>query len=1415
MRIVIDLQGAQNESRHRGIGRYSLALAKAVVRNRGRHEVFIALNSLFPKTIEEIKNSFIGLLPESNVIVFHAAGPVAEFGEENFWRQRTAELSFEKFISDLSPDLLLVSSLFEGAIDNTITSIGQLFSNVATATILYDLIPYSNPDKYIGWPPAKNWYYRKIDALKRSDLLLAISNSARREAIDYLTIDGQRIINIASAADTSFTKANLTPSSRSKLLGRYGIKSKFLMHASAFDERKNFEGLIKAFAALPKYLQRDFQLVLVCKIDDAVRNSLDNLAATLGLRKNDLVLTGYVPDDDLIQLYSECHLFVFPSLHEGFGLPALEAMCCGAATIGSNSSSIPEVIGRQDALFDPKSTESMAAVIERALNDKDFWQSLKDHAAIQALKFSWDQSANIAIEGFEKLHAKKITRTPVISRQAGHAELIERIALIKSGAKPSEQDFIDVADAIDKNENSARRMRALADFGGRLKWRIEGPFDSTYSLALLNRETARALEELGHFVILHSTEGPGDFPANQQFLAANPDIALMHARVVDYPHSAVDVTSRNLYPPRVEDMQGPLNLLHHYAWEESGFPQSWVENFNKNLHGITCLSNHVEKILVDNGVSVPMLTSGCGVDHWERIHPEAVYEVKAKEFRFLHVSSCFPRKGVELLLDAYAKSFSSDDDVTLIIKTFANPHNEIHKWLEDRRQENPQFPDVLIIESDLSDSELKALYQRCDVLVSPSRAEGFGLPMAEAMLSGLPVITTAWGGQLDFCNEDNSWLVDYQFERAKTHFGLFTSVWAKIDVDGLASALRQAHRSPKEHLAAKALAGRKRLLEEFKWVDVVGRAVDACHTWRAVHDKHPEVKIGWITTWNTKCGIATYSEHLISSMPADVTVLAPFQEALLNRDGDNCVRSWQIGKDNNNLNQTAEYISEKNINALVIQFNYGFFNHRELSKFIEGQLDEGRAVIVMMHSTVDPVEKTPAWNFRLVEMQSILMRCDRILVHSVPDLNRLKAIGLIDNVALFPHGVLNYASTGSVENKSKFPLIASYGFCLPHKGLVELVQAAGLLKKQGQPIRLRLVNAEYPIAESAELVQQLKDLIKKLGIDDLVEMHSDFLEDNESLSLLSEADVVVFAYQQTGESASGAVRYGLATKRPIAVTPLSIFEDIGDAAFRFPGTSSEDIADGISECLRELSTNSERAQYIQAKAQQWREQHDYSAVSMRLLNICAALVRQHPPRAHHFHGSSPFLKTAVGNIQGKNLVSTGVSGNLVHGPYLALAAGKYRVVIRGVLGETGAAAARMDVAIDKGNLILAESVLGEPVADGCLVSLPIALDAPCSDLEVRVWVDDDTDLTVLMISIEPWQGNQDSGEAVPEVTAIVGEFLDQDVALAEVEALAEHPEASNDDTASESLPMTSAVHNQSPPSSTQRNQAKSKRKKRR
>jgi hypothetical protein len=114
-------------------------------------------------------------------------------------------------------------------------------------------------------------------------------------------------------------------------------------------------------------------------------------------------------------------------------------------------------------------------------------------------------------------------------------------------------------------------------------------------LAIVNRELARAIKNIGHDVVLYPTEGPGDFLPNKDFLMNNPDIADMCHRAYAIKQEDADVTSRLIYPPRVKDMKCRLNILHCYAWEESGFPQEWIEDFNQYLQGIICLSEHVKK----------------------------------------------------------------------------------------------------------------------------------------------------------------------------------------------------------------------------------------------------------------------------------------------------------------------------------------------------------------------------------------------------------------------------------------------------------------------------------------------------------------------------------------------------------------------------------------------------------------------------------------------------------------------------------------------------------------------------------------------------------------------------------------------------------------------------------------------------
>lgn len=407
MRIVIDMQGAQAANRERGIGRYTMAFAKAVTRNRGEHEVILALSGLFPETIEPIRAAFDGLLPQENIRVWHAPGPVAFVDSANQWRRQSAKLIREAFLASLKPDIVHIGSLFEGLVDDAVTSIGSLSRTVPTAVTLYDLIPYIHRSPYLDNPSVAKWYLEKIESLRRADLWLAISESSRQEGINHLGLPDEWVVNVSTDANVYFHRLELSAEEELSLRSRYGLNRPFIMYTGGIDHRKNIEGLIRAFSRLPIEMRQAYQLAIVCSAHPESRLALEQLAKKQGLSENDVVLTGFVPEEDLRALYNLCTLFVFPSWHEGFGLPALEAMRCGAPVIGANTSSLPEVIGWEQALFDPYSDDDIAKTIAHALSDENFRDALIRNAERQSAKFSWDETAKRAISAMERLHSTR------------------------------------------------------------------------------------------------------------------------------------------------------------------------------------------------------------------------------------------------------------------------------------------------------------------------------------------------------------------------------------------------------------------------------------------------------------------------------------------------------------------------------------------------------------------------------------------------------------------------------------------------------------------------------------------------------------------------------------------------------------------------------------------------------------------------------------------------------------------------------------------------------------------------------------------------------------------------------------------------------------------------------------------------
>lgn len=407
MRIVIDLQSPQGTSKNRGMGRYTLCLAQAMARLAEGHELWIALNGLFPDTVDTLRAAFDGLVPPERVVVWEAPGPVTWIDPNDAWRREAAELIRESFIAGIRPDVVHVASLFEGFSDDCVTSVGRGFHTAPTVVTLYDLIPLIFEETSLPDPQRRAWYYQKLQWLKNADLWLAISEHTRRDAIERLGLPGDRVVNIGAGLDPKFRPVDVGPEEERLLRSRYGIDRPFVAYTGAIEYRKNVEGLIRAFARLPGGIREAYQLVIIYGLHEHDRRRLLALAEREGLGPRDVVFTGYVPDEDLVALYNLCALFAFPSLYEGFGLPPLEAMACGAPVISANTSSLPEVVGWEKALFDPTVPEAMAEKMCEALTDSDFREALRRHGLERAGGFSWEESARRALAAFEGLHGER------------------------------------------------------------------------------------------------------------------------------------------------------------------------------------------------------------------------------------------------------------------------------------------------------------------------------------------------------------------------------------------------------------------------------------------------------------------------------------------------------------------------------------------------------------------------------------------------------------------------------------------------------------------------------------------------------------------------------------------------------------------------------------------------------------------------------------------------------------------------------------------------------------------------------------------------------------------------------------------------------------------------------------------------
>lgn len=269
-------------------------------------------------------------------------------------------------------------------------------SPVKKAGIIYDLVWKLYP----GTMEFGNRVRMKLFTLrnmKKMDLLISISENTKIDAIKLLGLNN-RIDAIPLAAEPSIfypAPSRAVSATRKK----YGITKKYILSVCTLEPRKNLKALLQAFGIMQG--RRDYQLVLVGMTGWVISDLFKDIASS-DIRDN-ILITGYVPNSELAPLYTGAELFAFPSLYEGFGLPVLEAMQCGCPVITSDSSSIPEVAGDAAIMVDPEDIKGLAASMEKVLENRAFRNSLARKGLRRSKLFSWEKSARALLQSLETL----------------------------------------------------------------------------------------------------------------------------------------------------------------------------------------------------------------------------------------------------------------------------------------------------------------------------------------------------------------------------------------------------------------------------------------------------------------------------------------------------------------------------------------------------------------------------------------------------------------------------------------------------------------------------------------------------------------------------------------------------------------------------------------------------------------------------------------------------------------------------------------------------------------------------------------------------------------------------------------------------------------------------------------------------
>lgn len=277
------------------------------------------------------------------------------------------------------------------------------FSPCPVVVTLHDLIPIKHPETE-KFAARVYWRLQIPNAARRSDFIITDSEHARKEIIYDFNVAPERIKAIMLGFNPAMSVA-CTPEAAEMVRKKYSLPERYILYVGTIQPRKNIPTLLEAFNILKRDNGIPHRLVIVGR-KGWLYDELFARIRELG-RGDDVIFTGFVPDEELPVIYAGADLFAYLSFFEGFGLPPLEAMACGVPVVVSNTSSLPEVVGDAGIAVEPGDVAAVAAAILKILTDIELATELRERGICRSAAFSWDRCARETLQVYCEVNSRQ------------------------------------------------------------------------------------------------------------------------------------------------------------------------------------------------------------------------------------------------------------------------------------------------------------------------------------------------------------------------------------------------------------------------------------------------------------------------------------------------------------------------------------------------------------------------------------------------------------------------------------------------------------------------------------------------------------------------------------------------------------------------------------------------------------------------------------------------------------------------------------------------------------------------------------------------------------------------------------------------------------------------------------------------